>query len=42
MRNATDLDYCNYVDSIGEDAERTYTIQLQYLKRIDNINAALQ
>ena len=42
MRNATDLEYCNYVDSIGEDVEHTYTIQLQYLERVDTINAALQ
>ena len=42
MRNATDLDYCNYVDGIGEDVERTHTIQFQYLERIDTINAALQ
>jgi hypothetical protein len=42
MRNATDLEYCNYVDGIGEDIERTYTIQLQYLERINTIDAALQ
>lgn len=42
MRNATDLDYCNYVDGIGEDVERSRTIQLQYLQRVDTINAALQ
>ena len=42
MRNATDLDYCNYVDGIGEDVKRAHTIQLQYLERIDTINAALQ
>ena len=42
MRNAADLEYCNYVDGIGEDVEHTHTIQLQYLQRIDTINAALQ
>ena len=42
MRNAADLEYCNYVDGIGEDVEHTYTIQLQYLERINTIDAALQ
>lgn len=42
MRNAADLEYCNYVDGIGEDVEHSYTIQLQYLERVDTINAALQ
>jgi hypothetical protein len=42
MRNATDLEYCNYVDGIGEDVEQTHTIQLQYLERINAIDAALQ
>jgi hypothetical protein len=42
MQNATNLEYCNYVDGIGEDIERTHTIQLQYLERIDTVDAALQ
>ena len=42
MRNAADLEYCNYVDGIGEDVERSHTIQLQYLERVDTIEAALQ
>src|SRR5579862_1472263 len=42
MQNAADLEYCNYVDGIGEDVERSYTIQLQYLERVDTIDAALQ
>ena len=28
MWNATNLEYCNYVDGIGEDVEWSYTIQL--------------
>ena len=28
MRNAINLEYCNYVDSIGEDTERSHNIQL--------------
>ena len=28
MRNATNLEYCNYVNSISEDVEQTHTIQL--------------
>jgi hypothetical protein len=33
MQNATDLDYCNYVNSISKDVERSYTINaaLQWL-----------
>ena len=42
MRNAADLEYCNYVDGIGEDIEHSHTIQLQYLERVDTIEAALQ
>jgi hypothetical protein len=28
MQNATNPEYCNYVDGIGKDVERSYTIQL--------------
>lgn len=42
MRNAADLEYCNYIDSIGDDVERTYTIQLQYLEQINTVDSALQ
>jgi hypothetical protein len=28
MQNATNLEYYNYIDGIGEDIERSYTIQL--------------
>lgn len=42
MRNAADLEYCNYVDGIGEDVEQSQTIQLQYLERVDTIDTALQ
>ena len=42
MRNAADLEYCNYVDGIGEDVNQTRTIQLQHLKRIYSVDEALQ
>jgi len=42
MRNVADLEYCNYVDSIGEDINQTRNIQLQYLKRINSVKEALQ
>lgn len=42
MRNATDLEYCNYVDGIGEDVDETRVIQLRHLKRVDSVNEALQ
>jgi hypothetical protein len=42
MRNATDLEYCDYIDGIGEDINQTRTIELQHLKRIDSVNEALQ
>ena len=42
MRNVTDLEYYNYINSISKDIEHTYKIQLQYLKQINTVDSALQ
>ena len=42
MRNATDPEYCNYVDGIGEDVEQSKNIRLQYLDQIEDVETALQ
>jgi hypothetical protein len=42
MRNATDPEYCAYVDAIGEDSDGFSTIQIRYLDHIYDVDTAIQ
>jgi hypothetical protein len=41
MRNAQDPEFCEYADSIGEDAERSHDITLQHLPRTYDLDDGL-